>query len=368
MSEINRRVEHLPRKVGEAITTPQKFHKERHEKGVDYYEEVGYTSAGEAVYKGHLVREKISISRATCNFAGAYPYLFDVISYACIHAKAYIEDVYNYYSIIMTYDKFLDFALDGMNEQTEYLQNELFRMSGLDRAGKDKTPYKIIAVDEKNSLFAQPVIISVGKGERELSEKGQRGAKQLGKETNGTVQILFLKCLFKDLVETDTRYINYPKAFFAKLRQTESLIQAILPAETSFPPETSFPQTGEPDAGTRVPAPLKPPSIDAGMLYKIFTYIKLHDNSESEMIRLKTIETLKHCAPELVQTVKGKDGSEADYLKNAEASKRFMGELARAIKAMNQSGLFHDIDIKRIQNAESGDIQIFYERRREEKE
>jgi hypothetical protein len=33
---------------------------------------------------------------------------------------------------------------------------------------------------------------------------------------------------------------------------------------------------------------------------------------------------------------------------------------------MNQSGLFHDIDIKRIQNAESGDIQIFYERRMEE--
>jgi hypothetical protein len=363
MSEINRRIEHLPRKVGEAITTPQKFHKARDEKGVDYYEEVGYTPAGEAVYKGHLVREKISISRATCNFAGAYPYLFDVISYACIHAKAYIEDVYNYYSIVMTYDTFLDFALDGMSEQTEYLQNELFRMSGLDRTGKDKTPYKIIAVDEKNSLFAQPVIISVGKGERELSEKGQRGAKQLGKETNGTVQILFLKCLFKDLVETDTRYINYPKAFFAKLRQTESLIQAVLPETSESGAESLLPTPKR-----SVPALSNPPSVDAGMLYKIFTYLKLHDNSESEIIRLETIETLKHCAPELVQTRKNKDGSEADYLQNAQASKRFMGDLARAIEAMNRNGLFEDIDIKRIQNAENGDIQIFYKRRRQEKE
>jgi len=370
---INKRYEQMPKAIAKAITTPQIFHKDRHKNGVEYYKEVLYTPDGDMVLNGQIRKEKISISRATCNFSGAYPYLFDVISYVCTHAKKAIIEVDNYYSVTIPYEKFLDFALDGCTGQMRYLQNELHRMD-------TSKQNKLIEVDENTSLYAMPVVLAykAGNRERALSEKGKRGAKQLGKEPHAEIQILFLKCLFEDVKENGSRYIDFPKAFFAKLKAVEK----------AFDKKFVF---REPDTGlnllvdknqlqkliqkhnevtdiTDIQSLTGAISVEA--IYKLLNYFRLKDNSGAKY-RLKGIEVLKHCSPQYIQTVKDKQGNSTDYYRNPEEAKTFLNLLAIAINEVCRVGILNAPNTKpknlitRIENVPSGDIIIYYGNRKE---
>ena len=370
---INKRYEQMPKAIAKAITTPQIFHKDRHKNGVEYYKEVLYTPDGDMVLNGQIRKEKISISRATRNFSGAYPYLFDVISYVCTHAKKAIIEVDNYYSVTIPYEKFLDFALDGCTGQMRYLQNELHRMD-------TSKQNKLIEVDENTSLYAMPVVLAykAGNRERALSEKGKRGAKQLGKEPHAEIQILFLKCLFEDVKENGSRYIDFPKAFFAKLKAVEK----------AFDKKFVF---REPDTGlnllvdknqlqkliqkhnevtdiTDIQSLTGAISVEA--IYKLLNYFRLKDNSGAKY-RLKGIEVLKHCSPQYIQTVKDKQGNSTDYYRNPEEAKTFLNLLAIAINEVCRVGILNAPNTKPknlitlIENVPSGDIIIYYGNRKE---
>jgi hypothetical protein len=290
---INKHIEHFPRTAAEAVTTPVKIHKDRHEKGVEYYSEITYIQDGEAIKNGKIAREKISITRATCNLAGAYPFLFDVISYVCTHAKSAIQDVGNYFSVTMPYEKFLEFALGYFTNQTQYLQNEIYKLTS-------KAQTKLIAIDEKTSILAQPVIIAIKKGEREVSAKGKRGSKQLGIETDMTIQILFLKALFYDTYN-DTRYLNYPKAWYASIVEA---INRMKHTEFIFNNDIDIPAM--PKITSKVNEEY-PPEITPNLMYKYIQYIKLHDNQVSEIQRIDQIDLIKHVLPEYIRTQNGKD-------------------------------------------------------------
>jgi hypothetical protein len=368
MKDISKRLEKMPRKISNTITTPQVFHKERHEKGVDYYKEVTYTPDGDMIFNGKIKKEKISISRATCNFSGAYPYLFDVISYVCTHAKEAIIEADNYYSVTIPYEKFLDFALDDCTGQLRYLQNELYR---LDKAKQSK----LIALDENTSLYALPVVLAYKAGERPLTEKGKRGAEQLGAEVHREIQILFLKCLFQDIKENNNRYIDFPKAFFAKLKAVEKAFENKYVFKE---PETGLNRLVDKKELQRLIkrhdlitdiSDLKPldGTITAEIVYKLLNYFRIHDNSQSEKIRLKGIDILKHCAPQYIQTIKDRSGTSTDYYKNTETAKAFLRLLAIAINEVCRAGILNALPetkmknlITRIENVDSGDILIHY--------
>jgi hypothetical protein len=366
-----KKIEQLPKRISTAVTMPQIFHKERHEKGVNYYNEVTYTPDGDMVLNGKIRKEKISISRATCNFSGAYPYLFDVISYVCTHAKSAITEVDNYYSVTLPYEAFLDFALDGCTGQLRYLQNELYR---LDTAKQNK----LIAINENTSLYAMPVVLAykAGNRKRPLSERGKRGAEQLGQETHAEIQILFLKCLFQDIKESGNKYIDFPKAFFAKLKTVEKAFEN---KYVYREPDTGLNQLvdkkellelmqkhGSVTSVSDIqPPPAGPVSVE--VVYKLLNYFRLHDNSISPKIRLKGLDVLKHCAPQYIKTQKNKNGDSADYYKNVDKAKAFLRILAIAINEVCAAGILNAMPetemknlITRIENVDSGDILIYY--------
>jgi len=370
---MNKRLEQMPRKVSTAITTPQIFHKERHEKGVDYYKNVSYTPEGDMILNGKICKEKISISRATCNFSGAYPYLFDVISYVCTHAKQFIKEVDNYYSVTMPYEKFLEFALDNCTGQLRYLQNELYRMDAIKQS-------KLIALDEKTSLYAMPVVLAykAGNRERTLSEKGKRGAEQLGKETHAEIQILFLKCLFQDIKENSNKYIDFPKAFFARLKAVEKSFEnkfVYIETDTGLNQlvdKNQLQKLLEKDKSNMDISDLQPltGSVNSETIYKLLNYFRLHDNGHDPKIRLKGIDVLKHCAPQYIKTQKNKNSDAIDGYQNADEAKSFLNLLAIAINEVCAMGILNVVPetemrnlITRIENVDSGDILIYYSNR-----
>jgi hypothetical protein len=372
---MNKRYEQMPKAIAKAITTPQVYHKERYENGVEYYKEVSYTPDGDMVLNGKIHKEKISISRATCNFSGAYPYLFDVISYVCTHAKKAIIEADNYYSVTIPYEKFLDLALDDCIGQMRYLQNELYRMDS-------SKQNKLIEIGENTSLYAMPVVLAckAGSRERALSEKGRRGAEQLGKEPHTEIQILFLKCLFQDVKENDNKYIDFPKAFFAKLKAVEKAFEKKFVFRE---PDTGLNRLVDKNQlkkliqkhGIVADIDIQPltGAISVEVIYKLLNYFRLHDNSGT-MYRLKGIEVLKHCAPQYIRTIKDKQGNSTDYYKTADEAKAFLNLLAIAINEVCRIGILNAPRTKpknlitRIENVPSGDILIYYGNRKEKRQ
>jgi len=371
---MDKRLEQMPKNISTMITTPQTFHKERHENGVEYYKVVSYTPDGDMILNNKICREKISISRATCNFSGAYPYLFDVISYTCTHAKDAIKEVDNYYSVTIPYEKFLEFALDGCTGQLRYLQNELFRIDTTKQS-------KLITIDKNSSLYAMPVVLAYKSGncERALSKKGKRGAEQLKKEPNTEIQILFLKCLFQDVKENGNKYTDFPKAFFAKIKAVERTFENKF---VFIEPDTGLNLLVDKNQLQKLikkhgivtditdARPLTG-MISAEVIYKLLNYFRLHDNTKSPKIRLKGIDVLKHCAPQYIQTIKDKHGNSSDYYKNADKAKPFLNLLAIAINEVCQMGILNAVPetemknlITKIENVDSGDILIHYGNRK----
>lgn len=113
MKKIPKTITHQPKKAAEALTSPLNVHKKREENGVKYYEGVSYDPDGNPVMGDIVEQSKVQLRRAICDFAGAYPYLFDVIAYICTHIKAkeIVKDLDPngfYYSITMTWEKFVD--------------------------------------------------------------------------------------------------------------------------------------------------------------------------------------------------------------------------------------------------------------------
>jgi hypothetical protein len=106
-------------------------------------------------------------------------------------------------------------------------------------------------------------------------------------------------------------------------------------------------------------------AISVEVIYKLLNFFRLRDNS-SVKYRLKSIEVLKHCAPQYIQTIKDREGNSTDYYKNADEAKAFLNLLAIAINEVCRVGILNAPETKprnlitRIENVPSGDIIIYY--------
>lgn len=285
-------VTHEPNAAGTAMTSPAIIHRERSQQGVKYYKGVYYDENHNPVMGDEVEDYKVKIDRATCELAGAYPYLFNVISYMCTHAKEVVIDLDPngfYYSVSMTWEKFLDTALGDFIEQKHYLQKELMKL-------KEGAQAKIIPFNEHGSVYGQPVIVALFAGDGEsLKPQAKTGLKNIGKKPVGTIQILFLKSLFRDSLN-DTRYFNEPKAFYALLHHMAREIK------------TSKKIIANTDAEIEAEAP-EEISLDTyvSAYNRVWNYIMLHDtHKEKDAITLDVIDMLSHTAPQYVQEKRNK--------------------------------------------------------------
>jgi hypothetical protein len=191
---------HKPATMTWAELTPMREHKERQTKDVEV---VNLTK-----------KEPLSITRATTDLRRAYPYLFEFAAYVKTHYPKRIETVGVYHSITVPASVFWEIALDGQEEQKEYLRKEMYNLL----EGKSKAKY--IKVSERKSVLASPIIIALVHTEPETRK--QKRITNIGQDQFvDEIQILILK----ELLALEHGYVNLPKAFYAKVRNIYNISQ-----------------------------------------------------------------------------------------------------------------------------------------------
>jgi hypothetical protein len=292
-------IEHTPNKVAEALTTSVKIHKERDARGVKYYEGIVYTEDGTPTLGDEVEQRKVKILRATCELAGAYPYIFNVVSYIAAHSPVALVDLNPdgfYYSLVMTWEKFFDAAIGEFPDQKHYLQSELAKLVG------EKAPAKIIPYDDKKnniscSVYGQPVIIAIS------TDDGKR-VKGLDVKPNYRIEILVLKALFQEYRDNQAYYINEPKAMYALIMNENKSIIDKADKRLRNIKDNKIPK--ELTGITEKAKELQSPSY-ASSYNKAWYYIRLHDtNPKGTRIRINIIDFLKSVAPQFLEEKNGR--------------------------------------------------------------
>jgi hypothetical protein len=200
-------IEHTPRPAARALMTTTAINKERQAAGIEYTEGVEYID--DTPKFGDMVEPySVKISRVTSELSGAFPFLFNTISYVLTNEvvkKAFYTEIdKGYYdSIVLPLDVFMDITLDKTKGVRPFLMSELAKLE------KNK-PSKIIPFDENVSVYGQPIILTIGREKAGHIEHINRDRL----DTKLTkVQILFMKCFFRNT----NGYIQEPKAVYAKL-------------------------------------------------------------------------------------------------------------------------------------------------------
>jgi hypothetical protein len=381
-------ITHEPRAAAIAMTSPTVIHREREKSGVKYYEGVFYDDNGNPIKGDTVDSYNVKICRATCELAGAYPYIFNTLSWVCTHGGLgkEIKDLDPngfYYSLTMTWEKFIEITLDKYIEQKHYLTGEISNLVS-------KAQAKIIPFDETSSVFGQPVIIALRAGDgRNLSPQAVKGISNLRKEPIGTIQILFLKSLFRDALN-HTKYFNEPKAFYAMLRHNAirvtgfkkeqmAHIQGIIKShegDFSLPMINDKMQAigelfGNPAAGLQaVRGYIEQMDVKKAREYegdnfisaynRIWQFIKLHDNNLGSRIRINIIELLSHTAPQYIQE---KDGKK--YIKGRKDAITFLDAAMAIIWTIDKDTPI--LNIQAINYDESGERIIISVRMRDTK-
>lgn len=193
-------VMHKPAVMTWAELTPMWEHRERQNKDLEV---VNLTK-----------KEPLSITRATTELRRAYPYLFEFAAYVKTHYPQKIETAGVYYSIIVPASVFWEIALDGQEEQKEYLREEMYDLL----EGKSKAKY--IKVSEQTTVLASPIVIALVHTEPKTNK--EKRITNIGQdEFVDKIQILILK----ELLNLEHGYVNLPKAFYAKVRNIYNILQ-----------------------------------------------------------------------------------------------------------------------------------------------
>jgi hypothetical protein len=150
----------------------------------------------------------VKISRATSELSGAFPFLFNGISYVLtnesIKQAFYTEIDKGYYdTIVLPLDVFLNITLDDTKGIRPFLMSELAKL-------EKNRPVKCVPFDEKTSVYGQPIVLTIGREKAGVIEHIDRNRLD---EKLTKVQILFMKCFFRDTYG----HIQEPKAVYAKL-------------------------------------------------------------------------------------------------------------------------------------------------------
>jgi hypothetical protein len=193
-------VMHKPAVMAWAELTTMREHKERQNKDVVVVNLTG--------------KELLSITRATTELRRAYPYLFEFAAYVKTHYPQKIETAGVYHSITVPASVFWDIALDGKEEQKEYLRKEMYDLL----EGNSKAKY--IKVSEQTTVFARPIVIALIHTEPKTNK--EKRITNIGKDKMvDKIQILILK----EFLNLEHGYVNLPKAFYAKVRYIYNVLQ-----------------------------------------------------------------------------------------------------------------------------------------------
>jgi hypothetical protein len=200
LKPIPESVMHKPAVMAWSELTTMREHKERQNKGVEVVNLTG--------------KEPLSITRATTELRRAYPYLFEFAAYVKTHYPQKIETAGVYHSITVPASVFWNIALDGKEEQKEYLREEMYDLL----EGKSKAKY--IKVSEQTTVFARPIVIALVHTEPKTNK--EKRITNIGKDKMvDKIQILILK----EFLNLEHGYVNLPKAFYAKVRYIYNLLQ-----------------------------------------------------------------------------------------------------------------------------------------------
>lgn len=380
MRETNINVEKTSRSYAYAMTTPRKEIIQRINSGVTpkipkglpvKYEgiEITFDDDGNRFYKGKPLRGEDIVSQAMCNLAGAHPYLVDVMSYALTHFPKNVASAQDYYAIRMGWPTFLDLALDGIKGQTNYLRDELQKISKVIQG-------KAIALkDKNNTVIVGPVMFVVIERSFEATERLPKNQQLIartklipaldenGKQLTGTnkegkkvklytmkqegeaiawITIYALKALFKG-IRANRTIIDLPKAFFAKIVNAtvsetinkESIAKLCIEGTKSV-----CTGHGQLFANINPEYTFNGFTLTPTMLYKATLYIRLHDNGQRQMcVPAKDSEEdgrhfLRHVAPRYIEAT-DKNGKEE--LKYCNGGKKALECIAKGLTYLSEN-------------------------------
>jgi hypothetical protein len=279
-----------------AEDTPLREHKEREEKGVEII--IPIIPSGKKI-------EPLPLSRATTELRRAYPYIFDCAAYAKTHNPEKIETDEFYSRFTMSYDVFLDYCLDGCEEQTQYLKEEIYKLI----RGQ---PAKYIKVSEKASVLAPPVIIAFKRTKLDNTGKDKRihNLKKTDKDEFITdikqdekVDLVQVQIL-RELLDVSHGYLNLPKAPYAKIRRAFNFIKELsanpnVTAEESTTTQAELKLIDFLQAQKQLTDELDQGGYHAA--YLAFEYILANKKGGAKQQSYNFIDICEKCYPELVQ-------------------------------------------------------------------
>jgi hypothetical protein len=278
---IPKDVFHEPKPAAKALITTTLINKERHTAGVEYTEGIEYIE--NIPQRGKMIEPyEVLISRATSELSGAFPFLFEVISFVLTHKEyqgGYESLKTGFYdSIVLPLGIFLDIALDKTKGVKDLLMSELVKLE------KSK-PSKVVPFDEKTSVYGQPIVVAIGKDKTEYVKNIDREKY----DNNTLVQILYMKCFFRN----ERGHIQEPKAIYAKLIESQvKYIKAI--------------EQGKARQAGKI-APIVNVNIDTdpyaqtSAINRVREFLLLHDNGKSTTIRYNVFELLRHSQPQYIR-------------------------------------------------------------------
>lgn len=313
---IPKDIEHEPKSSAEAMITTTLINKERHKMGVKYTEGIAYQD--EIPSKGKMIDPyEVQISRATSELAGAYPFLFNVISFVLTHKEyqiGYEKMKTGFYdSITLPLGVFLDIALGKTEGVKDFLMSEMVKL-------EKNRPVKVVPFDERTSVYGQPIVVTIG------TEKSGH-VKNINREkrdNNTRIQILFMKCFFRN----EHGHIQEPKAVYAKLVEAQAKHRKELQKR-----ERPLLTGDAPSAALTQPAPVEDPYTQISAVNRVREYLFLHDNGKSDTIHYDVLELLRHSQPQYVR----QSGRSKGLIWHKEEAMSFLHHALTVLQIMYQS-------------------------------
>ena len=221
------------------------------------------------------------------NLNGAYPYLIDFLNFVCTHYPDRIERKTEpnetHYRVLVSKKVFKDLALGNYTDQKQYLEQEIYRLlSDKDENGEPIRP-KIFPFNSSFSVRTKPIRIEIWYEDENQLIQLKPNQISLQNVTGNRVKgyaFEFYKPLWREIFtskEGGTRWFPLPTMFQAKLVDSINRYKN----DPEFEKYGSF---GYPSN-----------------YRKLYLYLNLHDNSNSEVITYDAIDFTLKTLPKNIQ-------------------------------------------------------------------
>jgi hypothetical protein len=229
------------------------------------------------------LERQAEINRKTTELAGAYPYIFSIVSWVCEnHPQLVKQDTTNFYYQIgnetdpMPWNRFLNYGIGKYKDQKHLFLVELKKFI------KENRPYWLPAMDGGAVLMPPFRITLKTKDLREISiaEMGRIKNTEVADSIICGVIIECYKPFFAGHFNGhEDGFIKQPAAWYAKIRQ--GAIGTI---------ENKAQFSGMVEAGMEN-------DMTALNVMRIWEYLALHDNGKGETKTVDAVDLLNHVAP-----------------------------------------------------------------------